>query len=135
MLKLITNQYNPNEDNSAWLEYIYRNLDCLGHSYIRNSQTLSVNQFKKIVKQKLKDQALQTWSDSIHSRNMTVNYRIYKHDLKFESYLLSLPEIIRKSCLIFRTCNNNLPVNKDRYLHIPRNERLCIMCDSNDIGD
>ena len=135
MLKLITHQYDSNENNSAWLEYIYRNLDYLGLSYIRNSQNLSVNQFKRIVKQKLKDQFFQMWSESIHSSSMTVNYRIYKHDLKLESYHLKLPETLWKSFLKFRTCNNNLPVNKARYLDIPRNERLCTLCNSNDIGD
>ena len=35
----------------------------------------------------------------------------------------------------FRTCNNNLPVNRARYFNVPRSERLCTLCNCNDIGD
>ena len=54
MLKLITHKFNPNENNSDWLEHIYKNLDYLGLSYISNSQNLSLSQFKRLLKQKLK---------------------------------------------------------------------------------
>ena len=135
LLKLISYQYQSSDNKSVWLDFVYKNLYTLGLSYVENNQSMSVNQFKKVVKQNLKDQFLQMWSESVNTSRMTVNYRMFKYDLRMENYLLSLPESLRKPFLKFRTCNNNLPVNKARYLDIPRSERLCVLCDSNDIGD
>ena len=40
-----------------------------------------------------------------------------------------------KPLLKMRVCNNKFPVNHSRYFGIPRGERLCPLCNSDDIGD
>ena len=51
-----------------------------------------------------------------------------------EPYINILP----KSCAIaffrFRTTNNNVPLNKLRYLNIPKVDRICLKCFMNEIG-
>ena len=64
-----------------------------------------------------------------------LNYRIFKNDFCLEHYLndLSFKDAV-KLCK-FRTCNINLPIEKGRWLNIPRNERKCTLCNSDEIGD
>ena len=134
-LSLISRQYEFTEHKSAWLGYVYQTLDQLGLTYLKHNQTLSVQKFKDIVKQKLRDQFLQSWSEQLNTSNMCMNYRIFKTEFRFEKYLLSLPHALRKVMIKFRICNNNLPVNRSRYFNIPRKDRVCTLCDCNDIGD
>ena len=51
-----------------------------------------------------------------------------------EPYIKILP----KSCAIvifrLRTTNNNVPLNKLRYLNIPKVDRICLKCFMNEIG-
>ena len=91
--------------------------------------------FKNIVKRKLKDQFLQNWTEQVNTSSMGINYRIFKTQFTFENYLSTLPQSLKKAMVKFRTCNNNLPVNRSRYYDIPRYERLCQFCNSGDIGD
>ena len=35
----------------------------------------------------------------------------------------------------FRTLNHKLPVETGRYINIPRNQRYCTLCNSNQFGD
>ena len=135
LLSLISNQAEISGFTSGWLNFIYTSLDNLGLSHLRNQTHLSVNQFKRLVKQRCQDQYLQTWSEAVQNSSICKNYRMYKTKFKFETYNIELPFKLRKAFLKFRASNNNLPVNRDRYLNVPRHERLCTLCDQNDIGD
>ena len=63
------------------------------------------------------------------------NDRIFKHEYKMENHLLLLDHAPRISLTKFRCGNHRLPVNKGRFQGIPRQERTCTLCTSNDVGD
>jgi hypothetical protein len=66
-----------------------------------------------------------------------MNYKIFKCEPDFEKYLISLPKTLRQTLFYFRTGNNKLPVEVGRWRnsHLPYNERKCLKCMLNDIGD
>ena len=140
--KLTLNNTNTNGPNngykSKWLLEINTLLDRLGLSYIHQTidqPTYTLPRFKNIVKQRLKDQYLQTWHDNVFNSNMSVTYRMYKTEFKFEPYLLKLKTKLRHNLTLFRLSSNRLPVQRLRYFDTPRQDRLCTLCDKQEMGD
>ena len=52
-----------------------------------------------------------------------------------EQYLLKLPSILRICMCKFRTSNHRLAIEKLRYTNVPREQRTCNLCNSNQLGD
>ena len=52
-----------------------------------------------------------------------------------EEYLTCLPSILRQRVLQFRLSNHRLPIQQRRSLGISRDERICTLCDSGEVGD
>ena len=62
-------------------------------------------------------------------------YFNFKQNFELEKYFITLP---RKFYLLFfklRTANLKLPVEIGRWDGTVRNERICSLCDTRDIGD
>ena len=53
----------------------------------------------------------------------------------FEKYLTYFPSTLRQRVLKFRLSNHRLPIQQRRSLGIPRDERICTVCDSGEVGD
>ena len=66
---------------------------------------------------------------------MARGHRLFKKKVCFEKYLTYLPSILRQRVLKFRLSNHRLPIRKRRSLGIPRDERICTVCDSGEVGD
>ena len=49
--------------------------------------------------------------------------------------LIDLPDALKYIVCTFRTVNHKLPIETGRYTRIPRNERVCKMCNSGQLGD
>ena len=58
-----------------------------------------------------------------------------KERFALEHYLYKLTPAAMKNILFFRLNNHKLPIQSQRYSEIPRDERLCPLCDLNEIGD
>ena len=56
-------------------------------------------------------------------------------NFKFESYLDNIPKNIRKYTTRLRRSSHNFPVETLRYKKLPRSERLCKICNKQQIGD
>ena len=46
-----------------------------------------------------------------------------------------LPSALGQRILKFRLSNHRLPIQQRRSLGIPRDERICTVCDSGEVGD
>ena len=67
--------------------------------------------------------------------NITLTYRLFKDSFMPEPYLEILDA---KNAIIlckFRTTNHRLPIELGRWQNIERSNRICLLCDTNDIGD
>ena len=133
------NMNGPNDRYKfKWLLEIHSLLDSLGLSFIHQNidqPTYTLNKFKTIVKQRLRDQYLQTWHDNIFNCNMSVTYRMYKTEFKYEPYLLKLKTKLGHNLTLFRLSSHRLPVQRLRYFDTPRQDRLCTLCDKQEMGD
>ena len=135
MLKLYMNLFTSNKYKLPWLNHIYSNLNNLGLTFLWHTQSMSVNSFKNLIKQRMKDQYIQQWNEEKNNNSLCFNYRMFKCDFKFEEYLIRLEKPLRDYTLRFRLSNHKLPIHSQRFLNIPRFERVCELCESGDIGD
>ena len=110
-------------------------LDSLGLSYIWSNEIHTIESFKCIVKQRLMDQFIQEWQSRVAENSVYSNYRLFKKKFCFEEYLTHLPSILRQRVLKFRLSNRILPVQQRRSLVIPRDERICTVCDSGEVDE
>ena len=60
---------------------------------------------------------------------------MFKTSFCFENYLVNLERPLRDYMLKFRFSNHKLPIQSQRFIGIPRGERVCELCDSEEIGD
>ena len=61
-----------------WLMKVHSLLDSLELSYIWSNQVYTIERFKCIVKQRLRDQFIQEWQSRIAENSVCCNYRLFK---------------------------------------------------------
>ena len=130
MFQLCCKLYYASDYKLPWLMKVHSLLDSLGLSYIWSSQIHTIESFKRIVKQRLMDQFIQEWQSRVAENSVCNNYRLFKKKFCFEKYLTYLSSILRQRVLKFRLSNHRLPIQQRRSLGIPRDERICTVCDT-----
>jgi hypothetical protein len=135
LYRLIAVQKESTEFVMPWLKEVHLILDQLGLSFLKISAPYTVNYFKFIAKQRLQDQFLQAWRGTLLESSVCTNYRLYKDTFCFERYLLLLSQPMCKNLLKFRVTNHKLPIQRGRVLNVPLDERVCTLCNSEEIGD
>jgi len=136
LYKLIYINYNKYGIENKWLLFIKSIFDNCGMSNIwQNQDCISKNWIVLSIEQKLKDQFRQEWFANVNQSSKGLCYKLFKTELKFENYItvLSLKNAL-KLCK-FRCGNHRLPVETGRWQNVQRQERLCHLCESADIGD
>ena len=126
-----------------WLEYVKKILEDCGMNYVfYQHQILDKkwlqNSFLPSIKNTLKDQELQKWTTQITEENQKFfYYREFATNFGLKNYFMSLPQDLWIPLCKFRTNNHKLPVEvySWSYFKKTRNERICFMCEANDIGD
>ena len=87
------------------------------------------------VKRVLRDQYIQQWSSEIGLKEIYYNYRMFKNVFAPEDYLQILPLNLAYTFVHFRTLNHRLPIQRERVMNLPYENRLCTKCSSANIGD
>ena len=64
-----------------------------------------------------------------------LNYKSYKQEFCFENYFNIWPLPLSKYICKFRCLSHKLPIEKGCFLNIERNERICLLCNKNELGD
>ena len=122
--------------NIPWLNDIKRFFNYCGFSHIWDTHYfISTTWLYNSVKQRLLDQFSQNWYSHVQNSPKALNYRIFKDKLEFENYLKLLDNKKAIDLCRFRTSNHNLPIESGRWRNIPRENRTCPLCNSNDVGD
>ena len=63
------------------------------------------------------------------------NYRMYKSEFGLEKYFTILrPDLMYNMCK-FRCGSHKLPIEMGRFLSIDRSERICDLCNNEELGD
>ena len=130
--------YKDNTYESPYITFIKKTLQDIGMYGVWLNQediTFSPAWFKEKVKRSLLDNFIQSWYSSVDQDTIFLNYRMFKPTFGQERYITLLPTNLAIKLARFRTTNNLLPVNRLRFDHISRNERLCQKCQMEEIGD
>ena len=91
MFQLCSKLYYASDYKLPWLMKVHSLLDSLGLSYIWSNQIHTIENFKRIVKQRLMDQFIQEWKSRVAENSVSSNYRLFKKKFCFEKYLTYLP--------------------------------------------
>ena len=136
MLKTLNECFELNIFQSDWLLCVKKILDECGLSFVWNHpKSVQTNWIVNRINQNLRDKFIQTWVRQCQESNKSCNYHIYKPTFEFEKYLDLLPFCYRIALTKLRTANHKLPIEKGRYRNLPREQRTCNICDSDNIGD
>ena len=87
------------------------------------------------MKNSLQDQFKQTWLENIQNNSKTLNYRLFKDKLEFDKYFDILEDRDLFTFCHFRTVNHILPIEYGRWNNIQRENRVCSLCNLQDLGD
>ena len=135
MYSVMYRMHIEGEFSSPWLLHIKTILENCGMANIWQAQTFpNVVWLKKAVRLRLQDQFIQQWQTEVFNSDKCILYRAYKEVFGFEDYL-NLPTELRVPLCKLRMSNHKLAVERGRYRDIPRNERVCDLCDANTLGD
>ena len=136
IFQVLFNMHVANIYSSPWICAIENILNSCGFSYIWLQQCKQSDTWVDyILQQNIKDQFIRRWTSDINNSPKCLNYKLYKQTFGFEKYFDILPYPKYFIFVKFRTCNHKLPIEIGRYTNIPRQERLCTLCDQRCIGD
>jgi len=125
---------------TAFLDTVEKILNDLGLSNIWIHQKSlimlpSPAAFKATIKQLLNDQYVQGWMAELSGNELYYNYRMFKDTFVFEKYITVLPFNLASVVMKFRLLNHRMPIQTGRFFGISRGERICLKCNSGDLGD
>jgi hypothetical protein len=128
--------FSDSNNEYDWLKYVKTSLDNLGLNYLWLTQSVSnTNWLKTTIKQRISDQFYQNWHSSVSNSPKSLFYRIVKHNLNLENYLVLLPKRLSIPITKLRLGNHQLPIEKGRWENRSREERKCTHCYQNELGD
>ena len=82
--------------------------------------------------QRLKDQYIQSWHETLSVQPKMEYYCKFKEDFEFEHYLVHIKnEKHRKELTRFRLSSHSLEIETGRYNNIERSNRICKLCTQN----
>ena len=75
------------------------------------------------------------WSETVFNNSACINYRAMSLVKKTQNYLLKLPKRYAYALCKLKCVNHNMPNVTGRYTNTPYEDRLCTLCQTQDIGD
>ena len=148
LVKLLYNRIINSNANVKWVVHIKHILENYGMSDVWENQDQlfveggkgAVNWIKSRVENRLRDQFIQQWRSDLDSHSSCYLYKEYKTKFVCEKYLINLSVSNRIALCKLRTNNDRLAIVVGRHRNnrndiIPREQRYCNLCESQDIGD
>ena len=136
--KLLRKMHDDNYYTSPWIgkmEEIFNTCDM--QNVWLNPLNFNTEWIRKEISLRLNDIFYQKWQLDIREMKSCSTYKLFKNYLKLEAYLLKLDSTDRINLCKFRCRNSKIPVIVLGYSiqNIPYENRLCTICDLNEIGD
>ena len=143
MYMLCLSLYRKRLLECKWLNYIKHIIDDCGMSFVFDThETLEkswlLKSFLPKMKHTLKDQIFQKWQQVVENESeKCLYYKHFNNTPSFQCYFNILPKSLWLPLCKFRTTNHRLPVefNSWEKFFKPRSDRICTICDLDDIGD
>ena len=136
LYKWIKTHYDNNTYKSTWLEKVKNTLDNIQMPYMFDNITRECKTwFGNSVKVKLEELYAKKWSDTVYDNSSCINYRAMTLVKRMQNYILKLPKCYIYSMCKLKCINHYMPIVAGRYSNIPIDERICKICQMNEIGD
>ena len=133
---LCKTMYESDIYEPKWMVYVKKLINNCGFSYFWDQQNvLNTKYMISSLHSKIDDLAKQEWLSEIFSNKLCSNYRIFKCSFGYEKCLNVLNVKERLLLSKFRCGNHKLPINTSRYIGVENINRICTLCNYNDIGD
>ena len=134
---LLRKVHCTNDFHSKWtgkVESILNNMG-FGETWLADEIRDSSSQFSGKVKRRLSDMHQQNWHSETHNSGHCVTYRILKNELSLEQYLITVDKKSAITLCKFRAGNSKIPIVTGRFTGTERHNRICNLCQLNEIGD
>jgi len=120
-------------EHFPWIKKIKCILDNLGLSYLWDADPTTINKewFKRKIKLIQSDIINQNILSEINENSQCITYRIFKASNKIEHCLVQPNSYGFNYLVKFRCINHRLPIVQGRFSNIPRSNRYCTYCLSN----
>ena len=118
-------------NGANWASQVKSLLDKLGLTYIWVQQD-DINIPCDLIQQRIMDMYKQSWYANINNSSRLLMYARFKHEFEMEHYLDFITEKKYKIALTkCRLSSHDLAIERGRFEHIERNNRLCRYCNFN----
>lgn len=121
-----------------WVASVKKLLCDYGFAYVFDEQRVdNISFFIGVFRQRIIDSFIQQWYGSLDTSPILKSYKLFKLQFQYEIYLDVLPSNLRFYISRLRLSAHSLRIQTGRYARnrIPRNERYCTYCNTNDIED
>ena len=99
-------------------------------------ESVNANVFIPIFKKRLIDMYIGLWLNDLNVKSSLTLYKELKHRFELSDYLNIIQNFnLRKYISKLRLSSHMLKIESGRHTNIPKNERKCNICNSNDIED
>ena len=99
-------------------------------------ESVNANVFIPIFKNRLIDMYIGLWLNDLNVKSSLTLYKELKHRFELSDYLNIIQNFnLRKYISKLRLSSHMLKIESGRHTNIPKNERKCNICNSNDIED
>jgi len=129
---------NCSKGHRNWVYHIKLMLENHGFADVFNNvHTINPQEFVHIFKQRVIDTFKQEWFGTLEKSSVLEIYMQFKQTLEYEMYLDVLPKSLRFYFCRLRMSAHPLRIQSGRYArnNTPRQERYCLICNTNDIED
>ena len=114
-----------------WASQIKNILESLGRTDLWVNQEHNNNLSLDVIKERILDQYKQSWYSAINNSQRLLSYCRFKHNFNLEGYLDVIQENKFKIALSrFRLSSHSLEIERGRYTNVPREDRICKVCNS-----
>jgi hypothetical protein len=122
--------------HSKWLNCVKDILNKCGFINCWNDQFVPRNfNLSKKVKRYFCDSYVENWKLQIFNAPKCTNYRLHKSEFGLEKYFTILsPDLMYNMCK-FRCGSHKLTIEMGRFFSIYRSERICDLCNKEELGD
>ena len=126
-----------NKGHRNWVSNVKKLLCNYGFAEIFNENCVDAKVFPIIFKRRVIDTFIQEWTATLERSPVLFNYKNFKLNFGYESYLDILPRKYRYYFCRLRLSVHPLRIQTGRYNrnNTPRDQRYCLCCNTFDIED
>ena len=129
--------HDCNRGYNNWVSNVKKILCNYGFPDVFNENSINQNVFPYVFKRRVIDTFIQEWAATLESSPVLYNYKCFKLNFGYESYLDILPCKYRFYFCRLRLSVHPLRIQTGRYArnNTPREQRYCLSCNKFDLED